>query len=271
MKKTQDTQRTPTESAAESVPAEGFSPRSMVHARKGSWIRVAVLATAGTFALAVPLTWGFGWLSAASPATSASPAPKPTVHHHASATPSTSTSNPTHAITPPGDRSPSSSQPTTPKKTQAPVVKTRPTTTAQAPGTLATIHGTIVNGQLQAMVWVGANPHDLFPVLMMVDTGAIHTMVSGSAWTNMGDTPTGATTTYAGIGGNETVGFWPHVYVFPHDNPSNAILLNATEPGGVYRTPLAADGIIVLLGQDVIDHGTLVQTGTTWSLTYVVQ
>lgn len=208
----------------------------------------------------------------------ADPPSVPVVHNYTSATPSARPApNPTHAVTPPGDRSQSSSQPATvsqpamTKKTQAPVVKARPTTTAQAPGTLATIHGTIVNGQLQAMVWVGANPTHLFPVLMMVDTGAMHTMVSGTAWLDMGDTPTGATTTYAGIGGNETVGFWPNVYVYPNDNTANPIIANQIEPGGVHRTSLGSEGIIVLLGQDVIGQGTLVQSGSHWSLTYVVQ
>lgn len=158
-----------------------------------------------------------------------------------------------------------SSHPTTPasKPLQAPVVHMSSDT--------ATLSGTIQNSQLQTVVWAGMTPTGpLYPVGLMVDTGATHTMISGKFWQAMGDHPNNATTTFAGIGGNETVRYWPAVYVYPTDHARNPIIDGATEPGGVNRSALGPEGIIILLGQDIISTGTLVQKGTHWTLTYPI-
>ena len=157
-------------------------------------------------------------------------------------------------------------RPTPPASTapQAPVVRASPA--------MAVISGTIQNAELQTTVWAGLSPNGpLYPVALMVDTGAVHTMISGKFWRAMGDRPNQGTTTFAGIGGSETVRYWPSVYVYPTDQPRHPIIDGATEPGGVQRSALGPDGIIILLGQDVISTGTLVQTGTHWTLTYPVQ
>lgn len=134
---------------------------------------------------------------------------------------------------------------------------------------LAQLKGTIKNGQLQAVVWVSVSPtSQRYPVTLMLDTGAEHTMVSGYFFKSAGDTPTGQTTTYAGIGGNERVGFWPNVWVFPQNQAKNPVIAGQTEPGGLNRTALGSESVIILLGQDVIQTGKLTQNGTRWTFTY---
>lgn len=163
----------------------------------------------------------------------------------------------------------------------SPVTKTHPTSSSPSSRkstpkhtVVAAVHrpflsGTIHNGQLQTTVWVGIHPNGpLYPVKMMVDTGAQHTMVSGNFFQAAGDAATGQTTTYAGIGGNETVGFWPGIWVYPQDEPVDPLIGGATEPGGLNRSMLGSESIIVLLGQNVIQQGTLTQNGTQWTLRY---
>lgn len=276
------------QTVSESLPEDGFSRRSVVHAHKrGSWRWVGA-ALIGSLVLATPIAYGAGYLASLGQIRHAITADQPPVVHHDTTKTYHPAKNPTHSVTPPGDQSQPSSQPatpssatptsshapvaTTPKKTQAPVVKITYLHPSLPPGAMTTIRGTIRNGQLQTIVWAGASPTGpLYPVTLMVDTGAMHTMVSGHFWQAMGDQPTGATTTYAGIGGNETVGFWPHVYVYPQDKAMNAIIANVTEPGGINRSALGPEGVVILLGQDVIAQGTLTQSGTSWSLTYPVQ
>lgn len=142
-------------------------------------------------------------------------------------------------------------------------------TTTTPVAAVATLAGTIKSNQLQAVVWAGLSPQGpLYPVTLMVDTGAEHTMVSGHFFQAAGDRATGQTTTYAGIGGTEQVGFWPSVWVFPHDKPVDPIIAGRTEPGGVNRTALGSESVTILLGQNIIQTGTLTQDGTTWTFTY---
>lgn len=144
------------------------------------------------------------------------------------------------------------------------------TQSTPAPG-VWTLRGTIRQGQLVTRVWAGVSPNGpIYPVRLMVDTGAVHTMVSGNFWQAMGDQPTGQTETFQGIGGQETVGLWPHVWVFPQDSPSHPLIANATEPGGLNRSMLQGYGVLVLLGQDILSQGTLTQNGDTWQFTYAV-
>lgn len=176
----------------------------------------------------------------------------------------------------PSTRSSSSNSARTPTTSPTTTIHAMPTPratstpTASAP-TTDTLRGTIKNGQLQTVVWVGLSPQGpLYPVSLMLDTGAEHTMVSGNFFKAAGDTPTGQTTTYAGIGGNEQVGFWPNVWVFPQDRPVDPIIAGQTEPGGLNRSMLGSESIIVLLGQDVIQTGQLTQKGMAWTLQYPV-
>lgn len=161
--------------------------------------------------------------------------------------------------------------PTTPTP---PTVKTTTTPPTTAPNgmPLDTLHGTIQNGQLQTIVWAGLSPSGpLYPVALMVDTGAQDTMVSGNFWKAMGDQPTGQPSSFSGIGGSETVQWWPNVWVYPQDKPINPIIAGGTEPGGINRSVLGPEGIIILLGQNIISTGTLTQDGNYWTLKYPVQ
>lgn len=147
--------------------------------------------------------------------------------------------------------------------------KRRKKPTRKIPPARRQIHGTIIDGQLQTTVWAGVSPNGpLYPVALMVDTGAVQTMVSGRFWRAMGDRPTVGTATFSGIGGTEQVRYWPHVWVFPKDQPIDAVIAGATEPGGVNRSMLGPEGIIVLLGQDVISRGVLTQNGGRWTFKY---
>lgn len=163
-----------------------------------------------------------------------------------------------------GSPTPSSTPP-------APSNVTSPATPAPSPA-MATLTGSVKDGQLQAVVWAGMSAQGpLYPVTLMLDTGAQHTMVNGYFMKAVGDTPTGQTTTYAGIGGNEQVAFWPDVWVFPHDKAVNPIIAGQTEPDGVNRSALGPEGVMILLGQDVIQDGVLTQDGNAWSLEYPAQ
>ncbi len=190
----------------------------------------------------------------------------------------TAPKNPTHGITSVNGTpsqavshyapktTPKQSNPVGPLPTKVqPVIPTVPAGVAQ-------LSGTITNGQLQTTVWVGLSPQGpLYPVLLMVDTGAQTTMVSGHLWQAMGDQPTGQTATFSGIGGNESVGYWPNVYVYPQDKATHAIIAGGTEPGGIFRSVLGPEGISILLGQNIISTGSLTQQGSAWTLTYPVQ
>ena len=161
---------------------------------------------------------------------------------------------------------PKQSNPVGPLPTKVqPVVPTLPAGVAQ-------LSGKIVNGQLQTTVWVGLSPQGpLYPVLLMVDTGAQTTMVSGHLFQAMGDQPTGQTATFSGIGGNESVGYWPNVWIYPQDKATHAIIAGGTEPGGIFRSVLGPEGISILLGQNIISTGSLTQQGSHWTLTYPVK
>ena len=161
---------------------------------------------------------------------------------------------------------PKQSNPVGPLPTKVqPVIPTVPAGVAQ-------LSGTITNGQLQTTVWVGLSPQGpLYPVLLMVDTGAQTTMVSGHLFQSMGDAPTSQTGTFSGIGGNESVGYWPNVYIYPQDKAVDPIIAGGTEPGGIFRSVLGPEGISILLGQNIIQTGSLTQQGSKWTLTYPVQ
>ncbi len=166
---------------------------------------------------------------------------------------------------------PSQDGPTTITTTTRPATPTESVTTAlPAPSSdFAQLHGTIKNGQLQTVVWAGISPNGpLYPVTLMVDTGAVTTMVSGRFFQACGDQPTGQTGVFSGIGGNTTVQYWPNVWVYPQDKPVHPIIAGGTDPGGVNRSVLGPEGIIILLGQNVISQSTLVQNGVHWTLTY---
>lgn len=153
-----------------------------------------------------------------------------------------------------------------------PSISTTSTASSSAASTVRsyTLHGTIVNGQLVTTVWAAAHAQGpYYPVRLMVDTGAMTTMIGGNFWTAMGDPPLpGQTSIISGIGGNETVDYWAHVWVLPQDGPGHPLLADTIEPGGLNRSMLRADGIMVLMGQNVLSRGTLVQKGTTWTFTY---
>ena len=180
--------------------------------------------------------------------------------------------NPTRGIASAGPQpSHTPTQPTTTKTVTATVTKSPKTSQPALPSYLAQLHGTIKNGQLQTVVWAGISPNGpLYPVSLMVDTGAVTTMVSGRFFQACGDQPTGQTGVFSGIGGNTTVQYWPSVWVFPQDKPINPIIAGSTAPGGVNRSVLGPEGVIVLLGQNVISQSTLVQTGVNWTLTYPI-
>lgn len=181
--------------------------------------------------------------------------------------------NPTRGIAGAGPQpSRTPTQPPVTKTVTATVTKSPKTSQPALPSYLAQLHGTIKNGQLQTVVWAGISPNGpLYPVSLMVDTGAVTTMVSGRFFQACGDQPTGQTGVFSGIGGNTTVQYWPSVWVFPQDKPINPIIAGSTAPGGVNRSVLGPEGVIVLLGQNVISQSTLVQNGTKWTLTYPVQ
>ena len=163
---------------------------------------------------------------------------------------------------------------TTPKQSNpvGPLPKKVQPVTPTLPAGVAQLSGKIVNGQLQTTVWVGLSPQGpLYPVLLMVDTGAQTTMVSGHLFQAMGDQPTGQTATFSGIGGNESVGYWPNVYIYPQDKAVDPIIAGGTEPGGIFRSVLGPEGISILLGQNIISTGSLTQQGSAWTLTYPVK
>lgn len=167
--------------------------------------------------------------------------------------------NPTHAVTRPS---------TTPSG--SPVISARPTPTARAH--TVTIHGMIENTKLTTQVWAATSPNGpLVPENLVIDTGAFHTMISGYFWRSLGDHPTGQTEQISGVGGTATVDFWPNVWVFPTDSPTDPLLAGAVEPGGMYQSPALRLTGVVLIGQDVLSQGQLVQTGTTWTFTYTPQ
>lgn len=180
--------------------------------------------------------------------------------------------NPTHAVTPPGDQSSPAPSTTATTSTNATTpANAAPTANSGSPWSgWESIHGTIVDGQLQATVWASTSPFGPYrPITLMVDTGATHTMVNGSYWQFIGSSATGQTATFTGVGGSQTVGFWTSIYVWPGPALSMPLLYDATEPGGVGHMAIGSEGIVVLLGQDVLSHGQLVQTGDRWQFTYL--
>ena len=190
----------------------------------------------------------------------------------------TAPANPTHGITSvngaPSQAVSHYAPKTTPKQSNpvGPLPTKVPPPTPTLPAGVAQLSGKIVNGQLQTTVWVSLAPQGpLYPVLLMVDTGAQTTMVSGHLFQAMGDQPTGQTGTFSGIGGNESVGYWPNVYIYPQDKAIDPIIAGGTEPGGIFRSVLGPEGISILLGQNIISTGSLTQQGSAWTLSYPVK
>lgn len=132
------------------------------------------------------------------------------------------------------------------------------------------ISGTVQNGALVTTVWMGPSPFHMYPVRMMVDTGAVHTMINAPFALAAGCTNEGQPETFAGIGGDETVDQYGPVDVYPQrvGEPDSGLLYMQTEPGGLGRTAVGQDGVMILLGQNVIDTGTLTQSGNTWTFVY---
>lgn len=132
------------------------------------------------------------------------------------------------------------------------------------------INGTVQNGELVTTVWMGPTPFHMYPVRMMVDTGAVHTMINAPFALAAGCTNEGNPETFAGIGGNETVDQYGPINVYPKrvGEPDSGLLYMQTEPGGLGRTAVGQSGVMILLGQNVIDTGTLTQNGDTWTFVY---
>lgn len=264
-----------------------FAPRMSPHGRVPGWLVRGVLALA-----AVGLVGGAAYLAgrravvpvAATASPSATQSPAVIAPHHRRDKPhhsrkptapknETRTTVPTHTST---ASSPVSSTPeitprtTTTQNADGMGSTTSPTENPYPQG--YTLTGQLQNNQIVIRVWVGLSPQGpLYPFQALVDTGAVHTMVSGRAWAAMGAAPTGQQSSFSGVGGSESVGYWPDVYVYPQDYPAHALLAGVTEPGGIGRTTLPAEGIAVLLGQDWLQGARLTESGTTWTLTYQPQ
>lgn len=130
-------------------------------------------------------------------------------------------------------------------------------------------HGSLVNGRLLGTVYVqvtSGGPR--YKASVQIDTGAAQTLVDSAFMQTWGGAQNGKTEQISGIGGTETVPYWTHVSIFPAANTTYPMLSNATVAGGLGRTIVGQTGIDVLLGQNVLSHGTLVQKGSTWSFTY---
>lgn len=147
------------------------------------------------------------------------------------------------------------------------------TTTSPAAKYLLTVnpvfHGSLVNGRLLGTVYVQVTPGGpRYKASVQIDTGAAQTLVDSAFMQTWGGAQNGKTEQISGIGGTETVPYWTHVSIFPAANTTYPMLSNATVAGGLGRTIVGQTGIDVLLGQNVLSHGTLVQKGSTWSFTY---
>lgn len=252
--------------AAETPTRRGSRARPGTKSGNRSWRRYAVWTISAVCILSGPAAWGSGYLQGLQTASAVLRTPTaPPLRRSRSVPPSSPSSTPSPRVT--HTRSP---------RVVVPVRKTptaTPSSSASAlPPGMAELTGTIKNGQLQTIVWASISANGpWYPVLLMVDTGAQTTMVSGAFFKACGDQPTGQTATFSGIGGNEKVAYWPHVWLAPTSSGAQPIFANQVEPGGVGRSMLGNDGITILLGQNVLTSGTLTQSGTTWTLIYPVE
>ena len=182
-------------------------------------------------------------------------------YHYAKSSPSPSHHHPT---------APRSSAHASTSPATAPSIQTK---TSPAPNDILTVnpvfHGTLVNGRLIGTVYVQVAPGgQRFKASVQIDTGAERTMVNSAFMQTWGGIRASGTVQVSGIGGTETVPLWQNVSLFPAANTTYPMLHNATVEGGLGRTIIGETGIDVLLGQDVLSQGTLVQKGSTWTFTY---
>ncbi len=271
--KPQESSMATQENASKFTAADGLPSRAMGKSEEHSSRRRRNGIVAAAL-LSLPVVYLTGYLTSLHQFNAAVAAvhKKPRIVTPAPVHKNTSSPNPTQAVTPPGDKPLSTPSLSATTSTNATTPATAsPTVSSGAPWSgWESIHGTIVDGQLQATVWASTSPFGPYrPITLMVDTGATHTMVNGSYWQSIGSSATGQTATFTGVGGSQTVGFWTSIYVWPGPALSMPLLYDATEPGGVGHMMIGSEGIVVLLGQDILSHGQLVQNRDTWQFTYL--
>lgn len=135
--------------------------------------------------------------------------------------------------------------------------------------TYAQLQGKVKNNQLTTTVWLtpthGTNLH---PVTLQVDTGAQYTMISGQMFQSLGGQQTARKQQFSGIGGTTTEQYWGPVYLYTDPAKAQSPLINGTPvPGGLGRTVTGQDGVTILLGENILKQGRLVQNGSTWTFT----
>lgn len=243
---------------------EGRVPRH--HGRKG-WI----IAAAAVLAL-VPVAYGVGYLGAYGQLGQALHEVDPNAlitHNGVQPVTVTRTRVIIKKVPVP---TPTSSAPPSPTHSTAPASSSPApsSSTTALPAGYYEISGTVQNGALVTTVWMGPTPFHMYPVRLMVDTGAVHTMINAPFALAAGCTNEGNPETFAGIGGNETVDQYGPINVYPKrvGEPDSGLLYMQTEPGGLGRTAVGQSGVMILLGQNVIDTGTLTQNGDTWTFVY---
>lgn len=103
--------------------------------------------------------------------------------------------------------------------------------------------------------------------------GGINVIASGQALQSAGMQNNGQTVEKYGVGSSPVQGtYWSELYVAPQSDPKAYIIANQTEPSGL-GSAVTNDGEdeIINIGGQILDQGTFMVNGTSWTWTYTPQ